>query len=303
LNDITKTLKEVFHMNCYAAEFYTHFADRFTEWAGYVDDIQAAFIIGSRARMDHPADDWSDMDILLFTTNPSYYLEHSEWLEGLGKVLCSFSTYTAGGDPERLSLFEGGYQVDFVVANMEELNHLAQTNTVHGNFYRGVRVLVDKNSICSHIMPRNFHAPAAPPVTQEAFSHVCHMFWFVALYVAKQILRNEMWVAKARDSDLKGLLLRMIEWYEKAANGSDYDTWHAGRFLQEWASPDVYAGVSASFGGFHQSESWDALMESTALFKRLSHDVAAGFDFTIPETEKFVELWFVSNKDQIAGAL
>jgi hypothetical protein len=26
------------------------------------DDIRAAFIIGSRARADHPADEWSDLD-------------------------------------------------------------------------------------------------------------------------------------------------------------------------------------------------------------------------------------------------
>lgn len=37
---------------------------KFISWAQTVEDIKAAFIVGSRARKDHPADEWSDMDIL-----------------------------------------------------------------------------------------------------------------------------------------------------------------------------------------------------------------------------------------------
>ncbi len=290
-------------MNDSAAAFYARFADRFTQWGKHTDDIKAAYVIGSQARSDHPADAWSDMDILFFTSDPNRYLEQSDWLNAFGNVLCSFSTYTAGGDAERLTLFEGGYQVDFVVAHTKDLNQLVETNTVHGNFYRGVRVLLDKDSISSRILPRDFQAPAAPPISEEAFSHVCQMFWFAILYVAKQILRNELWVAKARDHDLKSLLLQMMEWYEKAARGSEYDTWHAGRFLQEWASADVYAGVSSCFGRFDKPDSWNALMDTAALFKRLSHSVASQFNFPISQSEQFVELWLASHKEQIAGTL
>jgi predicted nucleotidyltransferase len=28
--------------------------------------IRAAVVIGSRARVDHPADEWSDLDVLIF---------------------------------------------------------------------------------------------------------------------------------------------------------------------------------------------------------------------------------------------
>lgn len=184
-------------MNDAAAKFYAQFTERFTQWAKNIDDIKAAYTIGSRARSDHLADEWSDMDILMFTSIPEYYLGQSDWQNNLGTVLSSFSTYTAGGDPERLTLFDGGYQVDFVVVHTELLNKLVESNTVHGNFHRGVRVLIDKNNISSHILPQSYQAPAAMPVSEEAFSNICHMFWFGVLYIAKQIFRDELWIAKS----------------------------------------------------------------------------------------------------------
>lgn len=286
-------------MNDSSAEFYSQFAERFIKWANQVDNIEAAYVIGSQARDDHPADEWSDMDILMFASNPDYYLKQSEWLNDLGDVLSSFSTFTVGGDPERLTLFRGGYQVDFVVAHTKELDRLVATNTVHGNFYRGVKVLLDKNSVSPHILPQGFHAPTVPPISEDNFSHVCHMFWFAVQYVAKQVLRDELWVAKARDSDLKKFLLQMIEWYEKALNGPEYDTWHAGRFMKEWASIDVYNDVLSCFGRFNKSDSWVALMQTASLFKRLSHRIARQFGYSIPQTEAFVQLWLHSHEQRI----
>lgn len=284
------------------AGFYATFAARFTEWAGRTDDIEAAYLIGSRAREDHPADEWSDMDILLYTTNPSHYLEQSAWLDALGDVLISFFTYTAGGDPERLTLFDGGYQVDFVIAHTDALRELARAGAVHGNFHRGVRVLVDKIAIGPQILPKAFHAPAVRPIDAPAFAQTCQMFWFAVQYVAKQILRDELWVAKARDADIKAFLLQMIEWHEVAAHGAGYDTWHAGRFIKEWAA-DVYPDITQTFGRFTQRDSWDALQATIALFERLSHAVAEQYGYGVPQAEGFVKLWLRSNGERIAGVL
>ncbi len=44
--------------------FYEKIERNFISWAQTVEDIRAAFIVGSRARKDHPADEWSDMDII-----------------------------------------------------------------------------------------------------------------------------------------------------------------------------------------------------------------------------------------------
>lgn len=283
------------------AAFYTAFAQRFQAWAADQEDIRAAFIIGSRAREDHPADEWSDMDILFYTTCPQSYLQHEEWLDALGQVVSTFSTATAGGDPERLTLFEGGYQVDFVVAPLRDLQQLSAAGTVHGNFYRGVKVLLDKDGLAPAILPREQRKPAVTPLSQEGFAQVCHPFWFGTLYVAKQILRGELWVAKAWDPVLKGLLLQMLEWQARAVHGPDYDTWHAGRFIQEWADPDVWAQLQRCFGHLDAQDSWRALEETARLFQRLSHDVAGRQGYPVVPADSRVCQWMADHAQAARG--
>lgn len=71
--------------------FYEKLERDFVSWALTVDDIRAAFIVGSRACKDHPADEWSDIDIVFFTSKQNYYLSDNEWLKNFGNVWTSLS--------------------------------------------------------------------------------------------------------------------------------------------------------------------------------------------------------------------
>ncbi|NLM09817.1 MAG: aminoglycoside 6-adenylyltransferase [Clostridiaceae bacterium] len=82
-----------------AESFYKSFERDFTLWAKATDDIRAAFIVGSRARIDHPADEWSDLDIVLYADNSNYYLNNIDWLRKLGNIWTTFTYQISGGKP------------------------------------------------------------------------------------------------------------------------------------------------------------------------------------------------------------
>ncbi|NLF78613.1 MAG: aminoglycoside 6-adenylyltransferase, partial [Chloroflexi bacterium] len=43
---------------------------RISDWASEESAIRAVLVVGSRARhADHPADEWSDLDLMLFCTD------------------------------------------------------------------------------------------------------------------------------------------------------------------------------------------------------------------------------------------
>ena len=276
--------------------FYEQFERNFVSWVQTVDDIRAAFIIGSRARRDHTADEWSDMDIIFFTSRQRDYLSNNEWLNSLGDICISFVTQTAGGDPECLTLFDGGWQVDFVIHTTDNLDYLVKNKIIPDNFYRGVKVLIDKDHVAHDIIPKYSKAPQGNSLSEDKFLQAINMFWFIALYTAKQILRNELWVVKVRDNNLKELLLQMIEWHEKTVNGIEYDTWHAGRFLCEWASKETKEELQSSFGHFDRTDSWKALMATVNLFKRLSHEISHKMKFSYPnDLESSVYQWLNRN--------
>lgn len=279
--------------------FYQQIEQNFIAFAENRHDIRAAFVIGSRARLDHPADEWSDMDIVFYTTNPDYYLQRQDWLDEIGDILCSFVYQTAGGDPERLNLFQDGYQVDFVIHSVDTLRDMVTAKIVPDHFHRGVRVIIDKDHLSKDIMPDHFQPPEILSISEEAYLQVINMFWFISLYIAKQLLRGELWVAKMRDYDAKGLLLQMIEWHQKVVFGNTYDTWHAGRFMSEWVDEDTQLALSTSFGRFNQVDSWDALLSTINLFQKLSEEVALKMQYSRPEAlETYVSNW-IKTKSEI----
>src|SRR5215510_4183532 len=89
---------------------------RVTEWAAMKEDIRSVVLVGSRARTDHPADEWSDADISLFVTDIDVYLSSGDWLNDIGKVHVTFTVPTGiGGQMERRAMFDGAQDVDFSI--------------------------------------------------------------------------------------------------------------------------------------------------------------------------------------------
>jgi aminoglycoside 6-adenylyltransferase len=57
---------------------YERLVERFVKWAETCSDIRTAVIVGSRARVDHPADEWADLDIMVITADPERYISTSD---------------------------------------------------------------------------------------------------------------------------------------------------------------------------------------------------------------------------------
>lgn len=169
----------------------------------------------------------------MYVDDPKRYLDTSSWIQQLGKLNTAIPFQNGGGGLEWLTLFEGGYQVDFVIDSLATFQAQTERGIPLKWFCRGARVLLDKTGDAGRLVPKRFERSSSPAITAESFDYTVNTFWFLAIYLAKQILRKELWTVKLRDAECKQVLLQTIEWYEKMVHGDDYDTWHAGRFIYE----------------------------------------------------------------------
>src|SRR5690554_5366952 len=99
------------------AVLYEELIERFIQWARTKSDIHLSLIVGSRARCDHPADSWADLDIMTFTTNSKLYLSQTEWMTEMGNIWVKTRHNTVVNEAEWLVTFEGGIDVDFVFSS------------------------------------------------------------------------------------------------------------------------------------------------------------------------------------------
>ena len=252
--------------------------ERVARWAEARDDIRAAVLVGSRARADHPADEFSDIDLILFARDATAFVGDPSWVAELGDVGITFVEQTPiPGVRERRVLYADGTDVDFVVVDTEHVSAVVAGASVVWS--RGMRVLVDKDGLIEPLTGMSPHTPAGPP-SEHDYRETVSDFWYHALWTARKLARGEVFTAKSCcDSHMKHLLLRMLEW-----DAGDCDTWHDGRFLEEWADPRVVEGLGGAYARYDAADVARALDATMDLFawlatetgERLGYGYAAG---------------------------
>ncbi|HEU4759772.1 MAG TPA: aminoglycoside 6-adenylyltransferase [Dehalococcoidia bacterium] len=303
--------------------------ETFGAWARARPDIRAALVVGSRARDDHPADDWADLDIIIVATDPRRYLSASDWLEDLGPVWVATRGRTNVADPEWLVVFDGAVDVDFVFIPYRQtkwgLRALSLLSRRPGlmrllpkglasqaeerialssdAFRRGIRVLVDKDGLAAGMRRLFSRPPSYRPPSRRQFADAVNGFWVMVERTAKKLLRGEVYVVRRwSDSQLREMLLQMVEWHARATRGPDLDTWHDGRFLDEWADPRALQTFADVFARYDRQDSARALLAMMDLFRWLAVETAERLGYPYPaDTDAAVTEWVRASLADIAG--
>jgi aminoglycoside 6-adenylyltransferase len=249
----------------------------FVELAERKQDIRLVMVIGSRARENCPADEWSDLDLVFVTSNPTEYISNDDWLSELGEPVLTFIEHTHDGNVERRVLFEGGYDVDFVPIPLEAIEK-GLPPEASNVLRRGWKIVVDKDNL-RPLIDRVDVTPLAElsRPDQNDFQQTVYDFLYHAVWTAKKLRRGELWTAKhCCDGYMKWLLLKMIEWHATWATSDrrSVDVWHSGRFVETWADSRILKGLATSFAHYDLNEVWMALIQTTTVFRLMSQEVA-----------------------------
>ena len=239
-----------------------------TAWAREREDVRGLVLVGSLARTDAPADEWSDVDVIAFVDDPALYLDDAGWLEELGRPVLTFVEDTIRpGLYERRVVLEGGVDVDVVlVPAAEAIGLLPDATVVLG---RGHLLLHDELGLAPHLATLG-GPPSEPLPGEAALEQVCADLWYHGLWTAKKLRRGELWTAlECLDAHMRGLLLTLLRW-RAAAEGRP--TWHGARFVEEWAGEPAEA-LAATFGGYDEAAAGRALWAMLDLAGRLEREL------------------------------
>jgi aminoglycoside 6-adenylyltransferase len=278
--------------------------ERLCEWASSRADIRAAALVGSAARADHAADQWSDLDVVLTATDPRAYLScpdsvrgpefvwgpdgtragARDWVQAVGRPwIVTVERAPSGEIVERRVLFEGGQDVDFIVLPAGQVATRLRETPLGEIVARGMRVLLDKDGELSGLTQEAAGQEPRYPPPASAFLERANDFWFHAVWTAKKLRRGELWVGKSCcDVYMKGLLLRMIAWHARATQGEALNTWYNGRYLEQWAVPRVVEELGACYAHYDDDDVWRALIATMDLFRWIAQETAERLNLAYP---------------------
>lgn len=255
-------------------------------WAPTQPAIRAIIIVGSRVRDAY--DPWSDLDLVIFTTDRDRYTAGSGWLSDFGAPWLTVLDEAGGEHPEWYALYDGGLKLDALLYRIDvesaalDLDALLASFPYQSVVARGITVLFDRLGTPRRIPPQPF-LPSLPP-TQDVFANLANGFLLDSVTAAKFISRGDLWRAQRwLAENLRPKLLTLIEWH---AHGRD--TWYSGRDIQSWADPYVLEALPRIFPAYEQASMKQALLAVMNLFQTLGEETAARFGFTYPTVHQRV---------------
>lgn len=260
------------------------------------DHIKTGIIIGSRARTEQPADEYSDIDIILLVDDIEIFMRSDEWLDSLGKYHISFDEDTVANGKERRVFFDNAVDADFLFLQANDIDTIEKDKDFKEIITRSYRILFDKIGFANVLRRMVLSSEPYLLLSESNFKNMVSNFWFHSIWAAKKVLRGELWVAKnCVDGYMKNLLLRMIELFSHTLNGSTYDTWHCGRFIEQWAEPWIVKKFPNIYAGYSVDDILGALHETMDLFRMLAIETADRLKYIYPHEADTYATNFLEN--------
>ncbi|WP_326513665.1 aminoglycoside 6-adenylyltransferase [Clostridium intestinale] len=259
--------------------------------------VKAEVLIGSQSRQIDCADEYSDIDVMLFVSDIDFFINSDEWISSLGKYYISFVEKTVSGGMERRVIFENAMDADFIFLQADNFSRINELSEIVSRSYK---MLLDKDNftdIISHVAQsdKSFSIPS-----ESEIQNLISEFFFHVIWASKKIMRGELWAAiTCVDGYMKKLLLKMIEYHSHALHGTDYDTWHNGKFIERWAEPWVVKEFQNIYARYSNKDIMKALLNTMNLFQKIAIETMDKWDYEYPViSDKYAAEWFNNIKYQ-----
>lgn len=261
---------------------------RIVAWAEEQPLVRAVVLESSRAVAGAPLDRFSDYDILLVVAETRPFSEDNDWQRFLGEPLTRFgdAKETLGFTTYfRLVFYQDHTKVDYAIWPVELLRAVVERQESTDLLDWGYRVLLDKDGLAARLPAptRTAHIPKKP--TEREYLALIEEFWWEATYVAKNLWRDELVMARYNlDVVMRSeLLLPMLEWRVELDRDWSWKPGMAGRGLKRALPPDLWAAFERTYAGPGIPENWDATLATTALFRRVAREVGDALGYTYPQ--------------------
>jgi aminoglycoside 6-adenylyltransferase len=219
---------------------YAETIDKIITWAKRDSNVEGAIIIGSHARNELPADQWSDLDLMVLVNDVQILLDENDWLDRFGRVICAFNYVTPLHFVDwdwsfKRALFDDNRDVDFSILPHARLGEVLSVNK--DIMSQGYAVIYDSNAdlleaqvraLVGTIEGEEFKLPSEQELSNDVRDLLYHVIW-----AFKKIKRHELWVAVSTiNGHIKDLLLRLVEIYNVSVSHKTAFITYDGRFLE-----------------------------------------------------------------------
>lgn len=249
------------------------------------EGIRAVIMNGSRVNPNAKKDPFQDFDIDYFVREVEPYKRNKAFISQFGEMMI-LQTPEDMVDPPAdndghytyLMQFLDGNRIDLSFYSLENISALtADSLTV---------VILDKDRLIPELpLPSDRDYLPKPP-TARLFDDCCNEFWWVSVYVAKGLWRDELTYTKHMlDVYVREQLMKMLVWYFGVQTDFQKSPGKMGKYFKECLEPEIWRQLENTYADAQPEHIWESLFVMGDLFRQTAHYVANHFGFHYPEQD------------------
>lgn len=241
--------------------------------------IRGVILNGSRVNPQVKGDVFQDFDIVYVVTEIKSFLDDPHWIDIFGEMLIcqepsspmmnrvwpmdpdDMGTYTY------LMQFADGNRIDLTLRPLSMGTDFIKSDSL-------TRILLDKDGVFPEPEPPSLASYSASEPDSQCYYACRNEFFWVSLYVAKGLCRQDLLYAKYHlDEVLLGELLRMMTWEAGFLHGFPICAGKCGKNLKSLL-PDRFSRLTPALACTDIAVGWHSLWTLTQLFQESSEAVA-----------------------------
>lgn len=257
------------------------------DWSQNNPDICAVLLTSSLVNPLAPIDELSDLDIeLVFDDNTNYILDKN-WINNFGTPIAMVEedeSYFEYKHAMKMVLYADHTKVDFKLYSKS--NFLEEVHQEHlpEDWDIGYKVLIDKEGITQTLQKPTYQVSVIKRPTAQKFEQLLNDFWWDCTYVAKCLVRKDIFYAKfmSEDNIRTSYLVPLIEWDIASQHGWNITTNKHGRLFEKYLPRQTWEKVIQTFSGSDINENWKALFAMVDLVAAIGRELASKLTYEYP---------------------
>jgi aminoglycoside 6-adenylyltransferase len=251
--------------------------------------IRAVYMSGSRIDANATRDRYSDFDIVYIVKNIQSFTGNERWLDCFGERLIMQKPddwyshpydYSSNEDFAYLMQFVDGNRIDLTLVDVENVQERMKDREPR-------TVLLDKDNIegLYNIEAGDYYYIQKP--SPEEFRDCCNEFWWLSIYVAKGLCREElMYVKSFMEHYEMEMFLKMLSWKIGIEHNFSVSTGKCHKYLKRYLSSEDMKRFTNIFPNGSFEDMWNKLFQMCSFFSEISLKVAEYFKFEIDKEEE-----------------
>lgn len=244
---------------------------------------------GSRANPNAPRDRFQDFDVVFAVTEMDSFLADDSWLDVFGERVIlqkpeAMYLYppSLGGWFSYLMQFADGNRIDLILLPLSDVPRYLcdDTQTV---------VLLDKDGRAGELPPPSDEKYHVKRPSAAEFDDCCNEFYWVSIYVAKGLCRNEiLFAAEHMARHVRDALMLMLSWRVGTETDFAVSVGKCWKYIRPFLPADEWEALLSTYRMDTIRACWDALYTAYALFAKNAHLAAERLGYPYPDYEEKV---------------